>query len=244
MRVRPAAWNSSDVSLECTFGKDCAEQPGSAKRKHEHPRAPRGPIQTNAFLLTEPTRSEAVLVDAPDDIWPEVEEILKKEGCILREIWLTHGHWDHTQGAAQVKRATGAVVKAHRADQLMIEAPELQEAFIGRGIRVEPVKVDVFIVDREKFEALGQQVEVRHVPGHCPGNVLFYLEKEKVVFVGDALFRGSIGRFDFPGGSFEVLESSIRNKIYTLPGETVVYSGHGPETTVGTEMTGNPYVHI
>jgi glyoxylase-like metal-dependent hydrolase (beta-lactamase superfamily II) len=94
----------------------------------------------------------------------------------------------------------------------------------------------------DTFAALGLQVEVRHVPGHCPGNILFYLPVAKLALVGDALFNGSIGRTDLPGGSMEILADSIRRQIYTLPEETIVYPGHGPETTVGEEKTNNPYV--
>ena len=90
--------------------------------------------------------------------------------------------------------------------------------------------------------AVGSDIEVRHVPGHCPGNVLFYFSDAGAAFVGDALFAGSIGRTDLPGGSFASLEKAIRTQIYTLPDETLVYPGHGPDTTVGAEKSTNPYV--
>ena len=96
--------------------------------------------------------------------------------------------------------------------------------------------------DGEHFQALGLDVEVRHVPGHCPGNVLFYSAAAKAAFVGDALFAGSVGRTDLPGGSMDVLARSIRQQIYSLPEETVVYPGHGSATTVGEEKQHNPYV--
>jgi glyoxylase-like metal-dependent hydrolase (beta-lactamase superfamily II) len=90
--------------------------------------------------------------------------------------------------------------------------------------------------------ALGREVEVRHVPGHCPGNVLFYFGDAKVAFVGDALFQGSVGRTDIPGGDFDVLKQSIREQIYTLPDATTVFPGHGPKTSVGIEKEDNPFV--
>jgi glyoxylase-like metal-dependent hydrolase (beta-lactamase superfamily II) len=98
------------------------------------------------------------------------------------------------------------------------------------------------VVQAEKLDALGTQAEVRHVPGHCPGNVLFYFPSEGWAFVGDALFKASVGRADLPGGNFHVLEASIRNQIYTLPEQTTVFPGHGSETTVGVEKKTNPYV--
>jgi hydroxyacylglutathione hydrolase len=203
---------------------------------------PAGPIQTNAYVLTAPERGEAVLIDAPGGVWGAVAEILLKEKCRLTEVWLTHGHWDHTQGGAEVVRASGAKVRAHAADRLMIETPEIMERFMGERLNLEPIHVDHWVEAGERFDALGMTVEVRHVPGHCPGNVLFYFSALKAAFVGDALFNGSIGRTDLPGGDFEQLAAAIREQIYTLPGETVVFPGHGPKTTVADERAGNPYV--
>lgn len=202
---------------------------------------PSGMIQTNAYLLIDEKRREAVLIDAPGEIWAQVGPILAQEKCKLTELWITHGHWDHMQGGAEVVRATGAKVRAHEADRAMIETPEIMERFMGEDLGLEPVHVDEWLEQGEKFSALGQEIEVRHVPGHCPGNVLFYLGG--AAFVGDALFAGSVGRTDLPGGDMKVLEKSIRTQIYTLPGKTVVYPGHGPATTVEEEKRSNPYVH-
>jgi len=209
---------------------------------------PAGPIQTNAYLLTASERGEAVLIDAPGGIWAEIEPILTAEKCKLTELWLTHGHWDHTQGGAEIVRKTGAKVRAHLEDKPLIETPEVMSRFMGEDLGLEPITVDAWLTQGEKLKALGGEVEVRHVPGHCPGNVLFYFpgKSEKkapgAAFVGDALFASSIGRTDLPGGSLATLEKSIRAQIYTLPDETVVFPGHGPRTTVGTEKRGNPYV--
>lgn len=203
---------------------------------------PAGPIQTNAYLLTEPTRGEAVLIDAPGSVWPEIETILAAEKCRLTELWLTHGHWDHMQGAAEVVRATGAKTRGHAADRAMFETPGLMERFMGARLGLEPVKIDAWIAQGDRLVALGTEVEVRHVPGHCPGNVLFYFAAAGAAFVGDALFNRGIGRTDLPGGNFEELEKSIRTQIYSLPGATTVYPGHGPATTVADEMAENPYV--
>ena len=203
---------------------------------------PAGPIQTNAYLLTEPSRGEAVLIDAPDQIWAQVEPILHRERCRLTELWLTHGHWDHTQGAAEIVRATRATVRAHAADRALIETPEVMAAFLSAGQRVEPVHIDRTVAQGDRLSVLGVTAEVRHVPGHCPGNVLFYFAGDGAAFVGDALFHGGIGRTDLPGGSFATLEASIREQIYTLPEDTTVFPGHGPETTVGAEKANNPFV--
>jgi hydroxyacylglutathione hydrolase len=205
---------------------------------------PAGPIETNAYLLTEPTRGEAVLIDAPGNVWAEVEPILRNEKCRLIELWLTHGHWDHMQGAAEVVRATGARVRAHAADRPLIETPEVMKRFMMPGQELEPVKVDAWLQPGETIPVLGLIFEVRHVPGHCPGNVLFYISSTGAAFVGDALFAGSVGRTDLPGGDFAVLENSIRSQIYTLLDATRVFPGHGPDTTVGEEKRNNPYVAV
>ncbi len=203
---------------------------------------PAGPIQTNAYLLCDARTGEAVLVDAPGDVWPETKGLLEQEHCRLTELWLTHGHWDHMQGAAEVVRVSGAKVRAHAADRAMFLTPQIMKSHLMPGMQLEPVAVDHWMAQGDNFAALGLQVEVRHVPGHCPGNILFYLPAAKLALVGDALFNGSIGRTELPGGSMEILADSIRRQIYTLPDETIVYPGHGPETTVGEEKTNNPYV--
>jgi hydroxyacylglutathione hydrolase len=203
---------------------------------------PSGPIQTVGYLLTDSASGSAVLIDAPGDIGELIGPILAAEQCTLRELWLTHGHWDHTQDAAAIKRSTGATVRAHRDDQALIETPEVMRSFLIPGIRLEGVKIDAFLQPGDRLAALGREFEVRHVPGHCPGNVLFYEPVAQVAFVGDALFNGGVGRWDLPGGDFDVLERSIRQQIYTLPAETTVYPGHGPRTTVAAERAGNPFV--
>ncbi|HEY8932883.1 MAG TPA: MBL fold metallo-hydrolase [Rariglobus sp.] len=203
---------------------------------------PSGPIETNGFLLTDAARGEAVLIDAPGGIWALIEPILAREKCRLVELWLTHGHWDHIQDAARVVRASGAKVRGHRADRHFFDTPEIMSAFLSARITLEPVAVDHWVAQGDRFEALGRTVEVRHVPGHCPGNVLFYFAEAGAAFVGDALFAGGVGRTDLPGGSRDELTRSIRTQIYTLPAETAVYPGHGPATTVGVEKQSNPYV--
>lgn len=203
---------------------------------------PSGPIQTNGYLLTEPKLGEAVLVDAPGEIMAKVGPLLEKEGCKLTELWLTHGHWDHMQDAAAVKRATGAKVRAHQADQALIETPEIMEDFMGQRLGLVGVPIDAWIAAGDRLRALGREFEVRHVPGHCPGNVLFYQAEARVALVGDALFNSGVGRWDLPGGDYDLLARSIREQIYTLPDDTIVLPGHGERTTVGVEKETNPYV--
>lgn len=203
---------------------------------------PAGPLQTNGYLLTEPKTGEAVLIDAPLGVTDLLAARLNQDGCRLTALWLTHGHFDHMQDAARLKRELGVRVVAHRDDQGLIETPEIMEGFMGAKLGLEGVKVDEWVAGGDKLTALGREFEVRHVPGHCPGNVLFYQAEAKIAVVGDALFNGGVGRWDLPGGSFEQLAAAIRTQIYTLPDETIVFPGHGPRTTVGDEKDGNPYV--
>ena len=203
---------------------------------------PSGPIQTIGYLLTDAKLGEAVLVDAPGSILAKITPLLAKEGCVLKELWLTHGHWDHMQDGEAVRQATGATVRAHREDQGLIETPEIMEGFMGQKLGLVGVKVDTWLEPGARVAALGREFEVRHVPGHCPGNILFYQAQAQAAFVGDALFNRGVGRWDFPGGDFDLLAKSIREQIYTLPDETIVFPGHGPRTTVGEEKAGNPYV--
>ena len=203
---------------------------------------PSGPIQTIGYLLTEPKLGEAVLVDAPGGIMDKIRPLLAKDGCALKELWLTHGHWDHTQDAAKVVRETGALVRGHRDDQALFETPEIMEERMGRKLGLEPVKIDSWAGQGGRLAALGREFAVRHVPGHCPGNILFYQAEAQAAFVGDALFKEGVGRWDLPGGDFELLAKSIREQIYTLPDDIIVFPGHGPRTTVGVEKAGNPFV--
>jgi len=208
---------------------------------------PTGPLQTNAFVLTAPARKEAVLVDAPLGVWPDVHRLLEREGCVLKELWLTHGHFDHMEGGADVLKANpGLTVRAHAADRHLYEEPERMRWFIEMFMPDHPLIAPVFptswVSQGDHFEALGVDVEVRHVPGHADGNVTFVLSGAGLAIVGDSIFAGGVGRTDLPGGSFEVLSAAIKAQLFTLPDSTVLFPGHGPRTTVGAEKRGNPYL--
>lgn len=202
---------------------------------------PSGPIATTAYLLIDDTRREALLIDAPHGVWDEVEPLLRASGARLVALLITHGHWDHTGDAARIQ-GMGVPLYAHEADRRLIETPEVMAMFLIPGVEVTPARIDHVVAQGQVLSLAGQQIEVRHVPGHCAGNVLFYFAALGAAFVGDALFNGSVGRTDLPGGSFEQLARAIRTQIYTLPANTRVYPGHGVDTTVGDEMATNPYV--
>jgi len=203
---------------------------------------PSGYLETNAYLLTDSDRAEAILIDAPHFVQAAILPALEDAGCSLVALLLTHGHYDHIGDAAKI-RASGVPLYGHVSDKELFEAPERMLPYAyPPDIQLDAFEIDHWVGEGDKLSLLGQACEVRHVPGHCPGNVLFYFEALKSAFVGDALFAGSIGRTDLPGGNFEELERAIRERIYTLPEETQVLPGHGPTTTVGAERSTNPHV--
>jgi glyoxylase-like metal-dependent hydrolase (beta-lactamase superfamily II) len=202
---------------------------------------PLPPLGTNAYLLAAPGREDAVLIDAPPDAWTAIAPQLAKSKRKLAAVLLTHGHWDHMADAAACQAAAVAIY-AHEADREWIEKPMMQADFMIEGIEIAPARVDHFLKQGQILEVAGLRFEVREVPGHAPGNVLFYSAEMEAAFVGDVIFAGSVGRADLPGGDWDILENSIRTQVYTLPADTIIYPGHGPATTVARERSSNPYV--
>jgi hydroxyacylglutathione hydrolase len=200
-----------------------------------------GPIGTNAFLIWEENGTDAVLIDAPPDAKSTIEPMLKLRGLQLSALWLTHGHWDHMAGAAELTSGDMEVL-GHKDDIELFENPQCMSSFAMPGMEFLPIQVTQWVANGDKLDLFGREVNVLHVPGHCPGNVAFHVSSEGWCFVGDAIFAGSIGRTDLPGGDFATLEKSIKEKLYTLPPATSLHPGHGPETTVEHEMATNPFV--
>jgi hydroxyacylglutathione hydrolase len=202
---------------------------------------PLGVTSTNPFLFVDEASGKAVLFDAPEGAFELVEALKREAEFELEALYLTHGHYDHIMDGWKFVEA-GIQVWGHKDDQRLFEEPAVQSSFLFGDLDLRAVKIDHWLVPGEPLAILGQSVEVRHVPGHCPGNVLFYFADETLAIVGDAIFAGSIGRTDLPGGSMAVLERSIQTQIYSLPDETRLLSGHGPVTSVSQEKATNPYV--
>jgi len=199
------------------------------------------PIGTNAFLLSDDSLNEAILIDTPQTAWETIQPILEDEDLNLTAVFLTHGHFDHTLGG-EAFNEMDIPLYGHKDDAPMFADVGAQLARFGMQNVSCKLSINHWLEQGQTIELLGQSCEIRHVPGHCPGNILFYFPKEKKAFVGDALFSGSIGRTDLPGGNHEQLLDSIREQIYTLPADTEIFPGHGPSTTVAQEMQSNPFV--
>ena len=191
-------------------------------------------------VWNEATRS-AVVVDPTDDPDP-FRELLAARGLVARAVLLTHGHFDHAAGADRFARELGLLPRLHPLDRELYASVADWGARFGLALEA-PSRVPDLLADGEEILVEdGFRLVVVHTPGHTPGQVAFHIPEIRLAMVGDTLFRGSVGRTDFPGGSMEQLEHSIRTCLYPLDEDTVVLPGHGPSTTIGREKRENPYV--
>ena len=194
----------------------------------------------NAYLVRVPQATSALAIDPGADA-AAMADYLAAHDLTLEAILLTHAHLDHVEGVAELVRRTAAPTFMHPADQPLY-AHVVQQG-IQFGLRVEPQPpVDFELAHRARLPMAGLELEVRHAPGHSPGHVIFHHAASGHAFVGDVVFQGSIGRTDLPGGDYHQLMRSIREQVLTLPPETVLHPGHGPDTTVAAEATTNPFL--
>ncbi|NDV62732.1 MBL fold metallo-hydrolase [Puniceicoccales bacterium CK1056] len=199
------------------------------------------PIGTQCYTVINPAKGVFAVFDAPLNAYATMERLAVETGYRLEGLYFTHGHWDHTLDGARFNME-GIPAFAHADDREFFENPESMASYSIPGLPMPAVKIQTWLEAGQSIEIAGRPVEVRHVPGHSPGSILYWFSEDKFAVSGDALFNGSIGRTDFPGCSFDQLAQSIRKQIYSLPGETIIYPGHGPETTVGVEASDNPFV--
>jgi glyoxylase-like metal-dependent hydrolase (beta-lactamase superfamily II) len=200
-----------------------------------------GLLGCNCSILAAEGSRRAIVVD-PGGEAERIVSLLHRQGLELSDIVITHGHVDHVLAAGELKRMTGAAISLHPDDRFLWDDLAMQGRWMGLELRNDLPAPDRDLADGDRIECEKLALEVLHTPGHTPGSLSFRVAGESLVLAGDTLFARSIGRTDLPGGSWERIEDSIRSRLYTLPGETVVVCGHGPETTIGEEIEENPFV--
>jgi len=197
-----------------------------------------GPLETNCYILGDEKSKEAVVIDPGGD-FEEIEGELKKFQLRVKYIILTHGHFDHTGALAQLKKATGADILIHSADAGMLSSAGRAQPFFMENA-AEKCSPDRLLQEGDKIRFGEYSLEVLHTPGHTPGGIS--LVTDKMIFTGDTLFCGSVGRADLPGSSYKKLIDSIQKKLLNKSDDYVVYPGHGPESTIGEERRDNPFL--
>jgi len=196
-----------------------------------------GPIQANCYILGCERTREAAVVDPGGDV-DKILMTLTKDKLRCVYIINTHGHFDHTGDNKRLKEVTGAKLVIHRADAPMILHQGSNGSLWGMEVEDSPPP-DSYVEERDVITFGDISLQVLHTPGHSSGGIS--LLSDKMVFVGDTLFAGSIGRTDLPGGDYETLIRSVKEKIFPLGDDVVIYPGHGPKTTVGREKRSNPF---
>lgn len=202
------------------------------------------PFQENTYLLINES-NECILID-PGCFEEEEKERLKtyleENKLVLKRVLNTHLHLDHAFGNSFLSHQYGINAEANKADEFLLKDMSRQAGLFGISEVDEAAPLGNYLNEGDKIKLGNIELEVLHIPGHSPGSLVYYAPKDKCVFAGDVLFRGSIGRTDLAKGNYDELISGIRSKLLTLPDETVVFSGHGPRTTIGEEKWGNPFL--
>lgn len=198
----------------------------------------------NTYVVWDPATKECAVIDPGminDEEREALDRFISREGLAVKHIINTHLHVDHAIGNAYAKRIFDAPVEAHEADEPLGKALASQGESFGLAERIENVSVNTYLRDGDAVRIGDGELKVLHVPGHSPGSIALYDAEGGYVISGDALFQGSIGRTDLPGGDMDTLLKSIREKLFALPDETIVFPGHGPATKISYEKSSNPF---
>jgi hydroxyacylglutathione hydrolase len=205
-----------------------------------HEILPVGPLQCNCSVIGDEMTHEAMVIDPGDDI-DDVLDLVRKHNLQVKQIVITHAHIDHVGGAMKLRAATGAPILLNQNDYALLKMLDMQAAWIGMA-NPGKVEIDQSIGQADTVGAGALRANVIHTPGHTEGSICLYFPADRKLIAGDTLFAGSIGRTDLPGGSFEKIIRSLREKVLALPDETIVVPGHGPLTTIGEERESNPFL--
>jgi hydroxyacylglutathione hydrolase len=205
-----------------------------------HEVLPVGMLGCNCSVLGDEVSREAIVIDPGDDV-SKIIGILDRHQLTVKMIVITHAHIDHIGGAEKLRASTGAPVYMHEADKMLSDQLAVQAAWLGMETPRDP-GIDEPAREGDIIRAGSIEGHVLHTPGHTPGSISIYLPLESKLIAGDTLFNGSIGRTDLPGGDIKRIDSSIRGKLYALPEETIVFPGHGENTSIGKEKKHNPFV--
>jgi hydroxyacylglutathione hydrolase len=201
---------------------------------------PVGPLQCNCTLLGDEATEEAIVIDPGDEI-NRIHNRLTSLGLKLKQILITHAHIDHVGGALRLKRLTSAPILLNENDLPLLQMMAGQAAWLGIPTP-ETAPPDDGLTDGQQVGLANYPAQIIHTPGHTQGSVCLHFVPLKMVFAGDTLFAGSIGRTDLPGGNSEQIIDSIHSRLLKLPEETRVIPGHGPATTIGSERSTNPFL--
>jgi len=199
-----------------------------------------GPLQCNCFILGDEATRDAIVVDPGEDA-DRILALVTRHRLTVRAVVQTHAHFDHVGASGPLREATGAEVCLHRGDTFLYDNLAMQAKLFGVPAP-KAAPVSRWYDHGEEVKAGGMALGVIHTPGHTPGSVCLRMAADGLLFSGDTLFCGSIGRTDLWGGSYEQIMASIKERLLTLPDDTVVYPGHGPETTIGDERRSNPFI--
>ena len=201
---------------------------------------PVGPLACNCTILGDEEAGEAIVVDPGDEV-SRIHRRLSDLGLKLKQILVTHAHIDHVGGALKLKRLTGAPIFLNESDLPLLKMMAVQAAWVGVGTP-ETAPPDESLSEGMTVGLARYPARVIHTPGHTQGSVCLQFEPLKMVIAGETLFAGSIGRTDLPGGNYRQIIESIHSRLLPMPDDTRVLPGHGPETTIGDERSGNPFL--
>lgn len=200
-----------------------------------------GPLYTNCYVVSDDEEKSAVVVDAPPDSANVVADIADKRGFEISAVLLTHSHWDHSADAATFKEELDAPIYVHEKDEYRLNSPA-ENSLIPLPFEIKACSADAYVEDEQILIFGGIELKAVHAPGHTEGGLIFLNEEIKIAFVGDIVFRGSIGRVDLPGGSEAFMKDTLINKILSLDDDYVLYPGHGEITSLGEEKKINPFL--